>query len=354
MDSALHLDEVTLQLARTVRIGPVSFQVRPGEHWVLLGASGSGKTSLLRAIAGLQPLSAGSITLAGRVCEGPGTTTVPPEKRRVGLVFQDWALFPHLTAEGNVAFALPPSRRHEARMLLGQVGLDDAAERYPGELSGGEQQRVALARALAVEPSILLLDEPFSNLDPHLRTQVRRHTWEVLRARGLASVLVTHAADEALEVADSILLLHQGRCLQQGPPRTLWNHPAHLEVARALGATLELPAEAGPEGTATTRWGTFRLAAPVEARALILIARPHSLRLKAEGTGQAATDTQDHLPLPARVLQCRFGGPVWQIQLDIDGLGPVWIPGLEPVTAGAACMVEVPRTLPAVEARTAP
>lgn len=218
----------------------LSLQVEPGESVALLGPSGCGKTTLLRLIAGLERPHAGTIQLGDRFVSGPpgrGGTWVAPEARRVGMVFQDWALFPHLTVGRNVGYGLERSKRTPGRVAeaLDLVGLSGFAERMPSTLSGGQQQRVALARALAPRPSVLLLDEPFSNLDSSLREDVRSEVRRLLIELGITAVFVTHDQDEAFVVGDRVGVLRDGRLAQVDTPDSLYRRPADAFVADFVG-----------------------------------------------------------------------------------------------------------------------
>jgi iron(III) transport system ATP-binding protein len=214
----------------------VSLEVPAGKVCALLGPSGSGKTTLLRAIAGLESIDQGSIAVGERVLTAPDRH-VPPEQRRVGMVFQDWALFPQMTVAENVAFGLPRAERRGARVgeVLDMVGLGDYAARHPGTLSGGQQQRVALARALAPSPEVLLLDEPFSNLDTALRVQVRTDVHRLLAEAGITAVFVTHDQEEAFVLGDVVAVVNEGLFEQVGSPRDLYRTPSTRWVARFVG-----------------------------------------------------------------------------------------------------------------------
>jgi iron(III) transport system ATP-binding protein len=222
----------------------VDLEVAPGTLTAVVGPSGCGKTTLLRLIAGFERPGTGTVEVAGRLVTWPGGV-VPPERRRIGYVTQEGALFPHLTVAGNVAFGLPRrARRDRGRItaLLELVGLaPDFAGRHPAELSGGEQQRVALARALAPEPELVLLDEPFSALDPELRAGTRRAVADALSATGTTTVLVTHDRAEALSLAARVAVLHGGTVRQEGRPTTLYRRPADPVVAAFLGEVVTLP-----------------------------------------------------------------------------------------------------------------
>ncbi len=213
---ALELFKVTKRFGAVTALEGVSLRVRAGERLAIVGPSGSGKTTLLRLVAGLERPDAGSIRLGGEtVADARAGVWVPPERRRVGFVFQDGALFPHLTALGNVEFGLwrlpRRLRRRRALEALARVEALHLAERYPHELSGGEQQRVALARALAPEPQILLLDEPFAHLDEGLRRRLRGELKALLDALGTTALIVTHDPHEARELGDRVARLERGR-----------------------------------------------------------------------------------------------------------------------------------------------
>jgi len=215
----------------------VSVGIAAGESLALLGPSGCGKTTLLRLIAGLERPQRGRITIGETVVAGTGTW-VPPEQRRVGMVFQDWALFPHLSVEANVAYGLPRAERKGSRVTeaLKLVGLDDLGARMPDTLSGGQQQRIALARALAPEPAILLLDEPFSNLDTALRIEVRTDVHRLLHELGITAVFVTHDQEEAFVLGDRVAVMREGRIVQVDTPQGLYTEPADRAVAEFVGA----------------------------------------------------------------------------------------------------------------------
>ena len=214
-----------------------------GQIMALLGPSGCGKTTALRLIAGFESPDVGTIVLDGQPVWHEGKN-VPPDKRPLGIVFQEGALFPHMTVEQNVGYGLKrgEGRTQRVRQALELVGLESYAERMPHQLSGGQQQRVALARALAPQPQVLLLDEPFSNLDPGLREQVRRDTLDILRAHRVTAVFVTHDQDEALLVGDQVAVMNQGRIEQLATPEDIFHHPASRFVAEFIGMVDFLPA----------------------------------------------------------------------------------------------------------------
>ncbi len=222
----------------------VSFNAAAGEVVCLLGRSGCGKTTMLRLIAGLERPQSGRIIVGGQELSGPATF-VPPEQRGIGMMFQDYALFPHLTTYENAIFGRKASGA-TATALLTRVGLAHTAHRYPHTLSAGEQQRAALVRALVAGPSLLLMDEPFSNLDAGTRDDVRRMTLGLLRETQTTAVIVTHDPEEAMMLADRIVLLHDGRVEQVGTPAELYRSPRSLFAARYFSDLNELPGDAGP------------------------------------------------------------------------------------------------------------
>lgn len=242
-------------------VAGANLDLHAGRIACLLGPSGCGKSMLLRMIAGLDPVDAGEITLAGTPASALGRT-VPPEHRSIGLVFQDFALFPHLDVADNVGFGLtdmkPSARRERVMTLLARFHVEGLAQAWPHMLSGGEQQRVAIARALARKPAVLLLDEPFSGLDGHLRAAVRQSVIADLHAAGTAVLIVTHDPEEAMLVADDLILMASGRILQTGSAEDCYRHPVSVEAARLLGDAVVLPVRVmvRPEGFRLGHGGT--------------------------------------------------------------------------------------------------
>lgn len=263
----------------------VDLDVPAGSVLALLGPSGCGKTTLLRTIAGLERLDGGTVTVAGRVVAGPGAH-VPPERRRIGMVFQDWALFPHLDVGRNVGYGLPRRERSAGRIeaALELVGLGGLARRSPGTLSGGQQQRVALARAIAPAPAVLLLDEPFSNLDSALRVQVRTEIHELLADLGITTVFVTHDQDEAFVLGDEVAVMSAGEIVQQATPAELYARPADPWVAGFVGAANLLPGTADGD-QARTAIGSVRVARGTTGDVVVLL-RPEDLSLAAGGDAE--------------------------------------------------------------------
>jgi iron(III) transport system ATP-binding protein len=282
---------LTVRYGDRVAVDAVDLAVAGGGITALLGPSGCGKTSLLRAIAGFEVPAAGEVVIAGRPVAGPGVW-VPPERRRVAMVFQEGALFPHLTVRGNVLYGLPRDRwwrrgggrrEERARAALDLVGMAELGDRYPDQLSGGQQQRVALARALAPEPSLVLLDEPFANLDASLRQRVRAEVRAILRAAGATAVLVTHDQEEALSVADTVAVMERGRILQSGSPEAVYRRPASAEVARFVGdgQLVDCTVEAGVARSVFGRAPVGAGGAAVEGAGLLLV-RPEDLAVMPE------------------------------------------------------------------------
>ncbi len=237
----------------------ISFAAREGEILCLLGPSGCGKTTILRAIAGFEPVRSGQLFLSGQLVSSPDVMT-PTENRRVGMVFQEYALFPHLRVQDNIAFGLhhlPRSERaSRVQEMLRLTGLEGFERRYPHELSGGQQQRVALARALVQNPVVLLLDEPFSNLDPDMAGRMRQELHDLLRRTKTTTVLVTHDHDEAFAMADRIAVLNQGRLEQFDTPEMMYHMPATPFVADFVGQADFIPGTVS-QGMVHTELGEF-------------------------------------------------------------------------------------------------
>jgi iron(III) transport system ATP-binding protein len=278
--------------ALRVSFGPVrvlidvAFEVAERSFTAVLGSSGSGKTTLLRTIAGFERPQSGTVELAGRTVDGPGRH-LAPERRGLGYVPQEGALFPHLTVAGNVGFGLRRRARTAARIndLLDLVGLGGLGRRYPHELSGGQQQRVALARALALEPRLVLLDEPFASLDAALRMSVRADISRALREAGTTVVLVTHDQQEAMSLADQVAILRHGRIAQIGSPRDIYAHPVDPDMAGFLGDANLVHADVrGSE--AITALGTLRTHpfGQGKGKGIVLI-RPEQIAIRTDNGG---------------------------------------------------------------------
>ncbi len=282
----IRLDAVTKHFGQVAAVDETSFCVERGELVALLGPSGCGKTTLLRLIAGFERPDAGTVEVAGRQVAGRGGW-IPPEKRRVGMVFQDYALFPHLTVAENVGFGLPRgARTGRVPELLAIVGLDALGARYPHQLSGGQQQRVALARALAPAPELVLLDEPWSNVDPSLRESLRAEVTEIIRPLGVTVVLVTHDREEAFSVADRIALMRDGKVVQEGTSEELYFSPVSRWAAEFVGAANVLT---GPvvSGLVETSVGAFPANGASAHEAAQVLLRPELLQLELDPAGAA-------------------------------------------------------------------
>ncbi len=277
-DGIILLRAVSKHFGSTTAVDSVTFDIERGSLVALLGPSGCGKTTTLRLIAGLDTPDRGEVWLNGHRVAGAGTW-VAPEARRVGMVFQDGALFPHLTIAKNVAFALK-GQGSQARVndLLHLVGLSGTGERYPHQLSGGQQQRIALARALAANPTMILLDEPFSRLDAALRVSLRDEVQAIVKQAGATTVFVTHDQEEALSIADRIIIMFDGRVEQVGSPHEVYTRPATRQIATFVGEANFLP------GIASGSWvecalGKLLLATNYEGPVDVLI-RPEAINIE--------------------------------------------------------------------------
>ena len=348
------VDAASVTLGGSPVLRRACISAEPGRTLAILGPSGCGKTTLLRVLAGLQRLDSGRVVLGGKLVAGsapppngsPGTggsrngsvrqaVHVAPDKRGVGMVFQDWSLFPHLTVVANVAFGLPRAQRPRSRVLprpasrrvgdlLHMVGIADLADRLPGSLSGGQQQRVALARALAPQPSVLLLDEPFSSLDTTLRVEVRAEVAALLRELEVTCVFVTHDQDEAFVLGDEVAVMRDGAVIQQARPAVLYEQPADRWLAGFVGEADTVAGRA--EGDiAYTAMGPMKLRSPLRGEVDVLL-RPEELALSEGSSG-----TVDHIEFfghdtlyyirsaDGGVLRCRStGAPRFAIGAGVE------------------------------------
>jgi iron(III) transport system ATP-binding protein len=293
----------------------VDLTVPPGSLTAILGPSGSGKTTLLRLIAGFERSDRGTISVGGTVVDASGSTWVASERRRIGYVPQEGSLFPHLTVRKNIGFGLPRGARDGGRVdeLLALIGMDGLGSRYPHQLSGGQQQRVALARALATRPELVLLDEPFSSLDPSLRSGVRADVKRLLRAAGATTLLVTHDQDEALSLADRVAVIRSGRVCQCDTPQDLYDAPSDTEVAGFIGEANLVPGVLA-DGSVRTAFGELtchgRAWAQKGAADAVVLIRPEQVKLCPAG-GPCA--------LAGRVLEREYHGHDSVVRVAPDG-----------------------------------
>ncbi|WP_373504938.1 ABC transporter ATP-binding protein [Aestuariivirga sp.] len=283
----LEFENVSKRFGRTAAVMDVSLKLHPGEIACLLGPSGCGKTTLLRIAAGIEKPDLGRLLFDGQEMAGP-SRFVPPERRNIGLMFQDFALFPHLSILDNVAFGLRNLPRKEAHTIalhaLERVGLASYAANFPHHLSGGEQQRVALARAVVPRPQVMLMDEPFSGLDQRLRESVRAETLTLLRETRASCLLVTHDPVEAMGLADRIFLMRQGRLIQAGTPEELYRKPADAAAARFFSDTNEIRGRL--TGAAVdTPLGLFPAPPYASGQTAIVMVRPQGIKRARQGEG---------------------------------------------------------------------
>lgn len=320
--SGLHVRGLVAGYGPEAVLRGLDLDVPEGGLVAVLGPSGCGKTTLLRVLAGFHPVRDGKVTLGGRLLAG-GSVHVPPERRGIGIVPQEGALFPHLSVAGNVGFGLSRAGRRNGRVgeLLDLVGLSGYDARKPAQLSGGQQRRVALARALAPKPGVVLMDEPFSSLDASLREELRVDVRTALRAFGATTLLVTHDQEEALGMADLVAVLRDGVVAQLGTPQEIYARPADLGVALFVGDAVTFPVTAG-SGTVDTPLG--RLPAKGEGTGTALL-RPEQLHVDADGVPATVDDVlfQGH---DSTVLVRLDGGT--QVRLRVQGPLPV-APGEE-------------------------
>ena len=319
----LEVTGLTRTFAGRAVVADMSFAVAAGQVVCLLGPSGCGKSTTLRLIAGVDRQDAGAVAIDGRVVADE-SIEVPPEARSVGLMFQDFALFPHLSVAGNVGFGLGGTRgERQARVveLLERVGLLPLAAAYPHELSGGEAQRVALARAVAPRPRVMLMDEPFSGLDERLKDDIRDHTLKVLKEEGTAVVLVTHEPDEAMRMADEILLMRDGRIVQRGSPYHVYTAPADRAAAAFFSDINVIRGEVHGALTATP-FGQFLAPGHRDGARVDIVIRPQHLRIDFDRNGRGPLPTpEEGTPARGKVIRARFMGreSLVEFRMDHDG-----------------------------------
>lgn len=318
-DDYLRIENLWKIYGEFAALRDVSLRIGKGEFVCFLGPSGCGKTTLLRAIAGLEPQTRGAILQDGR-----DISNLPASKRDYGIVFQSYALFPNLTVARNVAFGLENTGRPKAEItrrvaeLLALVGLSDKAGRYPAQLSGGQQQRIALARSIAINPGLLLLDEPLSALDAKVRIHLRHEIKELQRKLGVTTIMVTHDQEEALSMADRIVVMNHGVIEQIGTPTEIYRHPASLFVADFIGETNRI-ASTYSRGAVTL--GSLVLNTDVaglaEGQEVMVAIRPEDILPHA--AGHAALPRPNHLPVTIAARE--FLGSSWRMHLQSAALG---------------------------------
>ena len=316
MSGSLALERISRRFGEHLAVDDFSIEVPAGELLALIGASGSGKTTTLRIAAGYETPDSGRVLLDGR-----DITALPPQKRGFGMVFQHYALFPHMSVGENVAFGLEARgtekklRQQRAQSALASVGLEKAISRTIQSLSGGEQQRVALARALVIEPKVLLMDEPLSNLDPTLRQSTRDELRAMLHRVGVPALFVTHDQEDAFAIADRIALIRKGRLLQVGTPEDLYDRPASLEVAKFIGRATIVPAEDLGKRAAVTIAGLRRELAVTRPdgamKSPLVVLRPDALEIAGD----------DDAAWKGKVVNRRFtgGSAVYRVR-TADGI----------------------------------
>jgi putative spermidine/putrescine transport system ATP-binding protein len=308
----VRLEGLSRHYSHVVALDGLDLTIEPGELVALLGPSGCGKTTTLRLLAGLEDADAGRITVAGH-----DVTHQPPNKRDMGMVFQAYSLFPHMTVADNVAFGLKLRHKHKterdqrAKKMLDLVGLSEQARRYPHQLSGGQQQRVALARALAVQPQVLLLDEPLSALDAKVRAQLRDEIRRIQLEVGITTLFVTHDQEEALAIADRVGVMQAGRIEQLGSPTEIYARPATSFVAEFVGLTNRLSGEVHSRGSVTVRGCTLPLVDPdVPEGRVVALVRPEAVTL-------ASVASDESGPLNGTVIATTFLGATSRVTVDL-------------------------------------
>ncbi|OOF49933.1 ABC transporter [Rodentibacter genomosp. 1] len=305
----LEVQQLSCKFEQNQILKSLNLDVEENEIVCLLGASGCGKTTLLKAIAGLIPTSQGVVKLSGKVIN-----SIPVEQRKIGLIFQDYALFPHLTVAENIQFGLSQLTKNEQKsvtqQMLSVVKLEGFEQRFPHELSGGQQQRVAIARALACKPELLLLDEPFSNIDSQTRYAMIQEIKQILRNQKVPAIFVTHSKEEAFAFADKIAVMDQGKIVQIGTPTQLYHNPINHFVADFLGSTNYLDCEIQADRSLKSPIGTYHLFPEMDytAGCYQWLLRPEQILLKLEQTGKGT------------VIDKLFLGQYYRYQIAINGI----------------------------------
>ncbi len=334
MSHALSIKNLTCQYDTQVVLESLSLEVEQGEIVCLLGASGCGKTTLLKAIAGLLPLASGHMILNGTTIDD-GTHWLAPEKRNIGMIFQDYALFPHLTVAENVGFGLrtfaAAERQGKVQEMLDLVHLSEFGERYPHQLSGGQQQRVAIARSLAYKPDLLLLDEPFSNIDTQVRHDLISEIRKIFKKQGVTAIFVTHSREEAFAFADKMAVMNHGVIEQYGAASELYYQPSSKFVADFLGGGSYLPATCISAGLFQTSLGELEAKAQDDIQnggTCELLLRPQQVVIRASEQGEVT------------VLEQQFMGDHCRYVIDVYG-SPLLSTCSQMLSVGQAVVVEI-------------
>ena len=308
--SAVSIRGASRRFGAVQALDDISLEIAAGDVACLVGQSGCGKSTLFRVIAGVEDVDRGTVAIHGRTVTGPATF-VEPEDRQIGFMFQDYALFPHLSVRQNVLFGLRRLGRQaaarRAEETLARLGIRHLVDRYPHELSGGEQQRVALARALAPQPALILMDEPFSNLDQRLRDAIRRETVDLLRDLGATALIVTHDPEEALSLGDQVVLMQAGRIVEAGTGDTIYRRPRTAYSAEFFSRFNRVPARR-VQGRLESPLGSFPCPEPgVGDGDMLLYVRPQSITLDSAG-------------IPARVASRTLLGEIEEVGLHVAGV----------------------------------
>ncbi len=334
MSCALSIQDLTCQYDTQTVLESLSLEVEQGEIVCLLGASGCGKTTLLKAIAGLLPLASGHMSL-NCITIDDGANWVAPEKRNIGMIFQDYALFPHLTVEENIGFGLRtlPAAERSSKVLemLELVHLSGFGDRYPHQLSGGQQQRVAIARSLAYKPDLLLLDEPFSNIDTQVRHDLISEIRKIFKKQGVTAIFVTHSREEAFAFADKMAVMNHGVIEQYGTASELYYQPSSKFVADFLGGGSYLPATRNADGLFVTSLGTLEAQMQVDiavGNTCDLLLRPQQVLIQASDDGEVT------------VLEQQFMGDHCRYVIDVHGT-KLLATSAQPISVGQKVVVEI-------------
>ena len=323
IDYSLELINITKKFDSQNVVENLNLSILPGKVTCLLGPSGCGKSTTLRIAAGLEAQNSGIVKINGNLISNPKICHLPPEKRNIGFMFQDFALFPHLTVKKNIEFGIKRNKyksfdNFSADQLLQKIGLDGFQKKYPHTLSGGEQQRVALARAISSIPIVMLMDEPFSGLDKRLRDEIRDETIEILRNEGVAVLIVTHEPEEAMSMADNIALMRNGKIIQQGAPYNIYNKPIDKNVA-SFFSDINILHSKVKDGRTETPFGPFITPGFKEGSNVEIIIRPQHLKLDFDRNGKGPSPTiQDGVPARGKVSFSRFIGKESIIELIME------------------------------------